>query len=201
MSGQRAASILRGGEETRVVRRLGAVSRVVASRRERRGSRPVPGHRAKSRQEARKGADGGSHARGREIRRGGERIREPTRGRARTETSPSPRRRSSARTWPPSRPALAVPLGRVPRAVASDDSPCRERRRDWNRKGDEIVSNVPFSSATGGDTRRGIRARFSPRPRSGRRRREPYMYRYDTQIPEGEGSSSSRSSERLHQLR
>lgn len=71
MSGQRAASILRGGGETRVVRRLGAVSRVVASRRERRGSRPVPGHRAKSRQEARKGADGGSHARGREIRRGG----------------------------------------------------------------------------------------------------------------------------------
>ena len=123
------------------------------------GSRPVPGHRAKSRREARKGADGGSHARGREIRRGGERIREPTRGRARTETSPSPRRRSSARTWPPSRPALAVPLGRVPRAVASDDSPCRERRRDWNRKGHEIVSNVPFSSATGGDTRRGIRAR------------------------------------------
>ena len=89
----------------------------------------------------------------------GERIREPTRGRARTETSPSPRRRSSARTWPPSRPALAVPLGRVPRAVASDDFPCRERRRDWNRKGHEIVSNVPFSSATGGDTRRGIRAR------------------------------------------
>ena len=159
MSGQRAASILRGGGETRVVRRLGAVSRVVASRRERRGSRPVPGHRAKSRREARKGAVGGSHARGREIRRGGERIREPTRGRARTETSPSPRRRSSARTWPPSRPALAVPLGRVPRAVASDDSPCRERRRDWNRKGHEIVSNVPFSSATGGETRRGIRAR------------------------------------------
>jgi hypothetical protein len=159
VSGQRAASILRGGGETRVVRRLGAVSRVVASRRERRGSRPVPGHRAKSRREARKGADGGSHARGREIRRGGERIREPTRGRARTETSPSPRRRSSARTWPPSRPALAVPLGRVPRAVASDDSPCRERRRDWNRKGHEIVSNVPFSSATGGETRRGIRAR------------------------------------------
>lgn len=34
MSRQRAASILRGGGETRVVRRLGAVGRVVASRRE-----------------------------------------------------------------------------------------------------------------------------------------------------------------------
>ena len=158
MSGQRAASILRGGE-----RRASSDG----SGRWAGWSRRDASWRLASRAWAsREKSPRGTKRRGwREPREGsrdpprGERIREPTRGRARTETSPSPRRRSSARTWPPSRPALAVPLGRVPRAVASDDSPCRERRRDWNRKGHEIVSNVPFSSATGGETRRGIRAR------------------------------------------